>query len=229
MIATAALRHAADVTHEDIGAVADFLRAALNHPDNVARPGTQAFRTNGAPRALVPQLEGSLSYQFHDELMAEAQRDRIKALERIQGIRRTWNQLIGIASFWKEAMPGTTRSAGAPSASTTPSTSGSTGSGRRSRPPPLRRRTYPGEPQQAGRPAGPSPHRGHRRRGDADPRHRRVLDPGLDGRAHARGDARALGHRPRLAPPQRTARPQARPGARPVPARLGRTRHRLPP
>ncbi|MBT2877629.1 hypothetical protein HET65_24325 [Streptomyces sp. McG5] len=102
MIATAALRHAADVTHEDIGAVADFLRAALNHPDNVARPGTQAFRTNGAPRALVPQLEGSLSYQFHDELMAEAQRDRIKALERIQGIRRTWNQLIGIASFWKD-------------------------------------------------------------------------------------------------------------------------------
>ncbi|MGW9256377.1 hypothetical protein ACWGS5_30430 [Streptomyces albidoflavus] len=76
--------------------------AALNDPDNVDRPGTQAFRTNGALRALVPQLEGSLSYQFHEEVMAEAQRDRMKALERIQDLRRTWNQLIDVASFWKD-------------------------------------------------------------------------------------------------------------------------------
>ncbi|MEV5598951.1 hypothetical protein [Streptomyces sp. NPDC052496] len=100
MTATEPLRYAADITQDDVDALTDFLIDVLNRTS--LKVGTEEYRTNAALRHLVPGFAGSLSFQFRDEIVAEAQEDDRKKLRRIQQIHDTWNRLADVAFHWKD-------------------------------------------------------------------------------------------------------------------------------
>ncbi|OKH93583.1 hypothetical protein [Streptomyces uncialis] len=99
-MATEPLRYAVDVTQDDVDALTDFLMGVLNGPP--LQPGTEEYRTDAALRTLVPGFTGALTYQFRDEVVATAQQDAHKQLDRIQDIRSAWNRLAEVASRWKD-------------------------------------------------------------------------------------------------------------------------------
>ncbi|MGP3990839.1 hypothetical protein [Streptomyces sp. 3N207] len=101
MPATEPLRYAVDITQDDVDALTDFLMARLNGQHHL-RVGTEEYRTNAALRALVPGFAGSLSHEFGDKVVREAEESSLKRLQRIQKIRSTWNQLAEAASKWED-------------------------------------------------------------------------------------------------------------------------------
>ncbi|MGW5343390.1 hypothetical protein [Streptomyces sp. HUAS TT3] len=103
MAATEPLRYAVDVTPDDVAAITDFLRDRLIHHRPSWGIDTEEYRTNAALRTAVPSFTGSLSYAFRDKVVAEAQADDLKSLQRIQRISSAWNDLVAVASEWKDS------------------------------------------------------------------------------------------------------------------------------
>lgn len=103
MAATEPLRYAVDVTPDDVNALSDFLADWLIRRRPSWGVDTEEYRTNAALRTAVASFVGSLGYQFGDEVVAEAQGDGLKSLERIQKISGAWNDLVAVASEWKSS------------------------------------------------------------------------------------------------------------------------------
>ncbi|SCD66497.1 hypothetical protein GA0115253_1013246 [Streptomyces sp. Termitarium-T10T-6] len=100
---TKPLHYATDVTPDDVNALTRFVMDRLiHHPRPTLKVGTEEYRTNAALRTVVPGFAGSLSHEFRDEVVAEAQADDRKGLERIQKISGTWNDLVAVASQWRD-------------------------------------------------------------------------------------------------------------------------------
>ncbi|MBB1261744.1 hypothetical protein [Streptomyces alkaliterrae] len=100
MTATEPLRYVVDITQDDVDALTGFLMDVLNGPS--LQVGTEEYRTNAALRTLVPGFAGSLSYEFGDKIVAEAQQDDRKRLRRLLNIRGTWNLLAVVAACWAD-------------------------------------------------------------------------------------------------------------------------------
>ncbi|MFH8620158.1 hypothetical protein ACH4E8_34460 [Streptomyces sp. NPDC017979] len=96
------LRYAVDLALDDVNALTRFLMARLIHQRPAVKVDTEEFRTNAALRTVVPGFAGSLSHEFRDEVVAEAQASGVASLQRIQKISSTWNDLVAVASQWKD-------------------------------------------------------------------------------------------------------------------------------